>query len=330
MKFQEQYGNFKHTASGKVREIYTNEESGEIMLVATDRVSAFDQKLKVEIPDKGKILTAISAEFAFFAEDSLDILTAQLYADVPYPNDVINLFDIEEFDDCDILKNAPELSGRFTIMEGLKMFPVECIVRGYLFGSIWKLYQQGERKICGVDLPDGLVKGSKLKQPIFTPTTKAPEGQHDENITLEEMAKIIEDADLAAKGEGASVAMDIRNLCIDLYQGASDYVYEYSDLIIADTKFELGLGHDEEEDEYYIYFGDEILTPDSSRFWDARTYVPGEEPKSFDKQIVRDYLAEAKARGEDITSLPDVIIAKTRQRYIELYSRITGKAWPEE
>lgn len=138
------------------------------------------------------------------------------------------------------------------------------------------------------------------------------------------MAKIIEDADLVAEGEGASVAMDIRNRCIELYQKASDYVYEHSDLIIADTKFELGLWHD------IISFGDEILTPDSSRFWDAKTFVPGEEPKSFDKQIVRDYLAEAEARGEDITSLPDVIIAKTRQRYIELYSRITGKAWPEE
>ena len=329
MKFQKQYGNFKHTASGKVREIYANEENSEIMLVATDRVSAFDQKLKVEIPDKGKILTAISAEFAYLAETSLGIPTAQLYADAPRSNDV-NFFDIDEFTDCNILKNASELSGRFTIMEDLVMFPVECIVRGYLFGSIWELYQQGERRICGVDLPDGLVKGSKLEQPIFTPTTKAPEGQHDENITLEEMAKIIEDAGLVIEGEGASVAMDIRDLCIDLYQGASDYAYETSDLIIADTKFELGLGYDSEEDEHYICFGDEILTPDSSRFWDVKTFFPGEEPKSFDKQIVRDYLAEAKARGEDVTSLPDVIIAKTRQRYIELYSRITGKAWPEE
>lgn len=323
MKFQEQYGDFKHTASGKVREIYTDKDIGYIMLVATDRVSAFDQKLKVEIPDKGKILTAISAEFAHLAYDSWDIPVAYLYADIPHPRN-INYLNIDTFKGGPSFQNTPELSGRFTIMNDLQMFPVECIVRGYLFGSIWKLYQQGERKICGVDLPDGLVKGSKLKQPIFTPTTKAPEGQRDENITLEEMAKIIEDADLVAEGEGASVAMSIRNRCIELYQKASDYVYEHSDLIIADTKFELGLRYD------IIGFGDEILTPDSSRFWDARTYVPGEEPKSFDKQIVRDYLAEAKARGEDITSLPDVIIAKTRQRYIELYSRITGKAWPEE
>lgn len=329
MKFQEQYGNFKHTASGKVREIYTDKDIGYIMLVATDRVSAFDQKLKVEIPDKGKILTAISAEFAHLADDSWGLPVAYLYADVPHPRN-INYLDIDAFEGGPSFQNTPELSGRFTIMNDLQMFPVECIVRGYLFGSVWKLYQQGERKICGVDLPDGLVKGSRLKQPIFTPTTKAPEGQHDENITLEEMAKIIEDADLAAKGEGASVAMDIRNRCIELYQKADNYVYEHSDLIIADTKFELGLGYDSEVDEYYICFGDEILTPDSSRFWDVKTYLPGEEPKSFDKQIVRDYLAEAKARGEDITSLPDVIIAKTRQRYIELYSRITGKAWPEE
>lgn len=323
MKFQEQYGNFKHTASGKVREIYTDKYIDCIMLVATDRVSAFDQKLKVEIPDKGKILTAISAEFAHLADDSWGIPVAHLYADVPHLR-YINYLDIDAFEGGPSFQNAPELSGRFTIMDNLRMFPAECIVRGYLFGSIWKLYQQGERRICGVDLPNGLVKGSKLKQPIFTPTTKAPEGQRDENITLEEMAKIIEDADLVAEGEGASVAMDIRNRCIELYQKASDYVYEHSDLIIADTKFELGLWHD------IISFGDEILTPDSSRFWDAKTFVPGEDPKSFDKQIVRDYLAEAEARGEDITSLPDVIIAKTRQRYIELYSRITGKAWPEE
>lgn len=329
MKFQEQYGDFKHTASGKVREIYTNKKIGCIMLVATDRVSAFDQKLKVEIPDKGKILTAISAEFAHLADDLWGIPAAYLYADIPHLKS-FHYLTLAAFESSASFQRTPELSGRFTIMHDLRMFPVECIVRGYLFGSIWELYQQGERRICGVDLPDGLVKGSKLEQPIFTPTTKAPEGQHDENITLEEMAKIIEDAGLVIEGEGASVAMDIRNLCIDLYQGASDYAYETSDLIIADTKFELGLGYDSKEDEHYICFGDEILTPDSSRFWDARTYVPGEEPKSFDKQIVRDYLAEAKARGEDITSLPDVIIAKTRQRYIELYSRITGKAWPEE
>lgn len=324
MEFQKNYGSFEHIASGKVREVYLSEENDEIMMVATDRVSAFDQKLGIEIPDKGKILTAISAEFACLAQESWGIRTAYHYADTPCSQVVIGCFMLRQFKDYDIIGTAPELSGRFTLMENLQMFPVECIVRGYLFGSIWKLYQQGERKICGVDLPNGLVKGSKLKQPIFTPTTKAPEGQRDENITLEEMAKIIEDADLVAEGEGASVAMDIRNRCIELYQKASDYVYEHSDLIIADTKFELGLWHD------IISFGDEILTPDSSRFWDAKTFVPGEEPKSFDKQIVRDYLAETKARGEDITSLPDVIIAKTRQRYIELYEKLFGKEWPKE
>lgn len=152
MKFQEQYGNFKHTASGKVREIYTDKYIDCIMLVATDRVSAFDQKLKVEIPDKGKILTAISAEFAHLADDSWGIPVAHLYADVPHLR-YINYLDIDAFEGGPSFQNAPELSGRFTIMDNLRMFPAECIVRGYLFGSIWKLYQQGERRICGVDLP---------------------------------------------------------------------------------------------------------------------------------------------------------------------------------
>lgn len=324
MEFQKNYGSFEHIASGKVREVYLSEENDEIMMVATDRVSAFDQKLGIEIPDKGKILTAISAEFACLAQESWGIRTAYHYADTPCSQVVIGCFMLRQFKDYDIIGTAPELSGRFTLMENLQMFPVECIVRGYLFGSIWKLYQQGERRICGVDLPNGLVKGSKLKQPIFTPTTKAPEGQRDENITLEEMAKIIEDADLVAEGEGASVAMDVRNRCIELYQKASDYVYEHSDLIIADTKFELGLWHD------IISFGDEILTPDSSRFWDAKTFVPGEEPKSFDKQIIRDYLAAAKAHGEANPILPAEVIEKTRQRYIELYEKLFGKEWPKE
>lgn len=305
-------------------------------MVATDRVSAFDQKLGIEIPDKGKILNAISAEFACLAEDEWGFCTAYSYADVPdvpYHRSV-NLCLLDEFDGAKIIGNAQELSERFTFMSNLRMFPVECIVRGYLFGSLWELYKQGEREMCGVRLPDGLVKGSKLPEPIFTPTTKAPEGEHDKNITLEEMASIIKEADMvtvANTNHGTidylSTAITIRDLCLNLYKKASEYAYERG-LIIADTKFELGLTTYKYKD--CIYFGDEILTPDSSRFWDAAAWAPGEEPKSYDKQIIRDYLAKAKARGEENLSLPAEIIEKTRQRYIELYEKLTGKFWPRE
>lgn len=327
MKFRENYGVFKHIASGKVREIYLNEEDDELMVVATDRVSAFDQKLDIEIPGKGKILTAISAEFANLA-DNWGYKTAYYYADTPRP-EVVSFFDFDEFADYDIIGAAQELSERFTFMDNLQMIPVECIVRGYLFGSIWKLYEQGERIICGVELPDGLVKGSKLPQPIFTPTTKAPEGEHDENITPEEMAEILENVNLIGPYDtGISASTAICDLCVSLYKVASEYARNRG-LIIADTKFELGLSRERKGD-IGIYFGDEILTPDSSRFWDAITWVPGEEPKSYDKQIIRDYLAAAKAHGEANPILPAEVIEKTRQRYIELYEKLFGKEWPKE
>ena len=292
------------------------------MMVATDRVSAFDRKLGIEIPDKGKILTAISAEFAKLA-DNWGRATAYFYADAPCPDEV-NDFSLYQFDSYRVIRDAPELAGRFTFMANLRMFPVECIVRGYLFGSLWKLYEQGERKFCGIELPDGLVKGSKLPQPIFTPTTKAPEGEHDENITIGKMVDILNKAGLNGERwtDKVRMAMDIREFCVGLYQKACTYA---DGLIIADTKFELGLNSDG-----LILFGDEILTPDSSRFWDAETYVPGEEPKSYDKQIIRDYLAEAKARGEVNPTLPAEIIETTRERYIELYERLFGKIWPRE
>lgn len=323
MILQESYGNFKHIASGKVREIYLKEETDEIMMVATDRVSAFDQKLGIEIPDKGKILTAISAEFAHLANE-WEFPVSYFYADIPN-DDGVNTYILSQFDSCKTIRSSPGLFRRFTIMENLKMLPVECIVRGYLFGSLWKLYEQGERKICGVMLPDGLTKGSKLPEPIFTPTTKASEGEHDENITLKEMAEILEKSDTTGRWyNGRYLAKAVRSLCIDLYKEASVWA-DAGGLIIADTKFELGLDENDE-----ICFGDEILTPDSSRFWDAATWVPGEEPKSYDKQIIRDYLAEAKARGEENPDLPNEVIEKTRQRYIELYEKLFGKEWPEE
>ena len=292
--FKEQYGDYKHLASGKVREVFANYSASTVLLVATDRVSAFDQKLGIEIPDKGKILTAISAEFALKAEKEWGLRTAYLGCSIGH---------------------QPELEGRTTKMQALCMFPVECIVRGYISGSAWKLYEQGERQICGVTLPDGLRNGDKLPSPIFTPTTKAPEGQHDQNITFDEMVAIL--GGMADK----DIAKRIRDMCISLYQYAHDYAYERG-IIIADTKFELGY-----DDTFEICFGDEILTPDSSRFWDLRTWCPGKESESYDKQIIRNYIADVKRRGEENIQIPHHILDVTRQKYIELYEKLFG-SWP--
>ena len=308
---------YKLIKSGKVRDIY--QEGGKnsnIIVVASDRVSAFDKKLGIEIPGKGKILTAISAFWSVLAEDGeQDIgMTAYLSSnvdclDVIHPN---GHFNEPEFD-------TPEFSGRATKMTKLKMFPVECIVRGHISGSAWTLYERGEREICGVRLPEGLRNGDKLPEPIFTPTNKAPEGIHDENITFNKMLEI-----LVVSGMGDYyVARQIRDFCLKLY----DFGYRYAaerGLILADTKFELGL------DEYQnIIFGDEIFTPDSSRYWDAASFAPGREQKSYDKQIIRDYLASAKARGEENPQIPAEILEQTSLRYKELFKRLTGKPWPE-
>ena len=316
MEFKNQYGIYERVGSGKVREVYEDKLNGKILLVATDRVSAFDRTLKVEIPDKGKILTAISAEMCTIAEQEWGIPTAYIYANVKPANEG-GLY-IET--DLDYALAGPdgevptELKGRVTEMEKLEMFGVECIVRGHISGSAWKLYEAGEREICGVPLPEGLKNGSKLPKPIFTPTTKAPEGQHDENITFGEMADIVKDWDMAG---------EIFCYCTKLYELAYEFFLERG-VILADTKFELGM-----DDYGNVVFGDEILTPDSSRYWDAKTFVPGQEPMSFDKQIVRDYLADAKARGEDVLTLPAGIIDRTRRRYEELFEKVTGYPWPE-
>ena len=302
--------------SGKVRDIYQGKNKSNIVVVASDRVSAFDKKLGIEIPDKGKILTAISAFWSVLVEDKEQNIGMTAYLssnadclDCIHPH---GHFSEPEFD-------VPEFDGRVTKMTKLKMFPIECIVRGHISGSAWKLYERGKHEICGVKLPEGLQNGSKFQKPIFTPTSKAPEGEHDENITFDEMIEII----VANAMGDYYTARRIRDFCLGLY----DFGYRYAaerGLILADTKFELGLDEDQN-----IVFGDEILTPDSSRYWDAASFAPGREQKSFDKQIIRDYLASARARGEKNPQIPAEILEQTSWQYKELFKKLTGKPWPE-
>lgn len=299
--------------SGKVRDIYECEENNTIVAVASDRVSAFDKELSVTIPDKGRILTALSAYWSLLAEDADegDFYTAYLSSNASNPP---CLNPLSDFDSPDF--NTEHFAGRCTEMMRLKMFPIECIVRGHIFGSLWKEYNQGKREFDGIQLPDGLKEGDKLPEPIFTPTTKAPKGQHDENITFEQMFDI-----LLKEGYNFDVAYKIRRRCLGLYKFAYKYAADRL-LVLADTKFELGVDADGA-----ILFGDELLTPDSSRYWDKTTFVPGFKIESFDKQIIRDFLAAEKARGVETPQLTPEIIERTRTRYIDLFERITGYKW---
>ena len=272
-----QVSGWDHLRTGKVRDLYTN-ESGEILLVATDRISAFDWVLPTTIPDKGAILTQLSL---FWFELLEDIIGNHIISDeVP-----------------------DEVSDRAVIVKPLKMFEIECVARGYLTGSGLKEYQV-DKKVCGIELPDGLVDGSQLPTPIFTPATKAAIGDHDINIDFDAAAAII----------GKDHAEALRQYTLKLYSEAADFASSRG-IILADTKFEFGIDESGE-----ITLGDEALTPDSSRFWDAAN--PG---ASFDKQFVRDYLTSS---GWDKKSpppeLPAEIIEKTAQRYHQAYYTITG------
>lgn len=304
---------YKLIGSGKVREIY-QQNPREIVMVATDRVSAFDKKLGIGIPDKGKLLTSISAFWSVLLEDEGFVMTAYLSSNAIGPRTLspFGPFTESKFD-------TPEFAGRATKMTKLNMFPVECIVRGHICGSAWKLYEKGTREICGVKLPDGLRNGDKLPEPIFTPTTKAPEGEHDENITLEEMADVLSQHNAGCH----HTATQIRDLCLRAYNFAYQYALNHG-LILADTKFELGFDRHQN-----IVFGDEILTPDSSRYWDAAKFVPGQEQQSFDKQIIRDYLAKAKERGEETPVIPAKVLEQTSAQYAALFERLVGESWPK-
>ena len=280
----------KPDAQGKVRDIY--DLGDKLLMVATDRISAFDYILEDEIPHKGAVLTQISL---FWLDQLKDVIGNHLIsadvADLP-----------EQFKPY-----ADYLRGRFMLVKKAEMFPIECIVRGYLAGSGLKEYQK-QGTVCGIKLPEGLVNSSKLPEPIFTPSTKAEIGDHDENISFERCAEII----------GEDAATQLRDLAIKVYTTARDHAAEKG-IIIADTKFEFGVIDGQ------IILADEVLTPDSSRFWPGDEYEEGRDQASFDKQYVRDWLNANWDRTGNPPRLPQEVIERTSQKYIAAYEKISGK-----
>jgi phosphoribosylaminoimidazole-succinocarboxamide synthase len=276
---------------GKVRDLYAVDDA--LLLVATDRISAFDHVLGSGIPDKGKILTQIS----LFWFDLLKNLV---------PNHVITA-NVEEYPEG-LRPYKDQLEGRSMLVKRAEMFPVECVARGYLAGSGWKEYQ-ASRTVCGIELPDGLKDGSRLPGPIFTPATKSQDGAHDENISYAEVAKLV----------GADQAERLRMLTLAIYTKAAAHA-ESCGLILADTKFEFGKTAEG------VILADEVLTPDSSRFWEGETWQPGGPQPSFDKQFVRDYLEEIRWNKQaPAPSLPEQIVERTRAKYLESFRRLTGR-----
>jgi phosphoribosylaminoimidazole-succinocarboxamide synthase len=269
---------------GKVRDIYAVDDR--LLLVASDRISTYDVVHPTPIPDKGKVLTGLSA---FWFDRTAEIC----------PNHVVSHEEVPD-----------ELRGRAVLAERLEMYPVECVVRGYITGSGWKDYQ-APGSVCGIELPGGLRESDRLPEPIFTPATKAEIGDHDENVDFDRAAEIVGDRDLLE---------ELRHLSVEIYTLAADHARERG-IILADTKLEFG-----RDAAGRIVLGDEAVTPDSSRFWPADGYEPGRSQPSFDKQYVRDWAAGS---GWDKTppapALPGDVVAGTRERYVEAYERITGQ-----
>ncbi|MFB7412487.1 MULTISPECIES: phosphoribosylaminoimidazolesuccinocarboxamide synthase [unclassified Streptomyces] len=283
-----------HLHTGKVRDLYRNED-GNLVMVASDRMSAYDWVLPTEIPDKGRVLTQLSLWWF----DRLSDLV---------PNHVIS---------TELPAGAPaDWAGRTTVCTSLNMVPVECVARGYLTGS-GLLEYDASRTVCGLALPEGLADGSELPSPIFTPATKAAVGDHDENVSYEEVARQV----------GAETAALLRRTTLDVYGRARDIARERG-IILADTKFEFGF------DGETLVLGDEVLTPDSSRFWPADQWEPGRAQPSYDKQFVRDWLT-SPASGWDRRSeqppppLPQEIVDATRAKYLEAYELLTGRSWSD-
>ena len=276
---------------GKVRDIY--DLGDRLLIVATDRISAFDVVMPNPIPDKGRILTQLSK---FWFDLTREIIS----------NHVIST-KVEEYpQECRAYQE--DLRDRSMLVVKTEVLPVECVVRGYLAGSGWEEYQKtGE--ICGISIPKGLVESSKLEEPIFTPSTKAEQGLHDENISFKKMEEIV----------GKDLAQRLRAVTVAVYQKARDFA-EHRGILIADTKMEFGI-----KDGKLILI-DELLTPDSSRFWPKDGYRPGGSQKSFDKQFLRDYLLSIKwNKTPPAPELPEDIIKKTREKYLEAYERLVGK-----
>jgi phosphoribosylaminoimidazole-succinocarboxamide synthase len=276
---------------GKVRDLYAVD--GALLLVATDRISAFDHVLATGIPGKGKILTQISL-FWF------DLLSSIV------PNHIITA-DVTQFPSS-LKPYASQLEGRSMLVKQAAMFPVECVARGYLAGSGWKEYQ-ASGTVCGIPLPAGLLDGSRLPEPLFTPATKSQDGAHDENITFETTAALL----------GESDAAELRSLTLAIYSKATQHA-EACGLILADTKFEFGRTAEG------VILADEVLTPDSSRFWEGRSWKPGGAQPSFDKQFVRDYLEAIHWNKQaPAPSLPQEVVERTQAKYLEAFRRLTGR-----
>jgi phosphoribosylaminoimidazole-succinocarboxamide synthase len=281
----------KRFSRGKVRDIYDLGADG-LLIVATDRISAFDSVLPTAIPDKGRVLTALSL---FWFEFTRKLV----------PNHFVSA-DLEAMGHG-LEKFAGQLAGRSMQALRAEILPVECVVRGYLAGSGWKEYQQSGT-VCGVRLPAGLQPGSKLPEPIFTPATKATSG-HDENVSFEGVVRAV----------GGERAEELRAASLAVYRAAADYAAARG-VIIADTKFEFGVRDGQ------LILADEVLTPDSSRFWPAAGHAPGGAQSSFDKQFVRDYLEGCGWNKEPpAPPLPDAVVAKTREKYLEAYRLLTGR-----
>ncbi|TCP54306.1 phosphoribosylaminoimidazole-succinocarboxamide synthase [Tamaricihabitans halophyticus] len=287
---------YQHVARGKVRDLYRVDDE-HLLFVASDRISAFDHVLRTPIPDKGRVLTAMSMFWFELFGDS--VANHVLAVDDP--------------------RIPAEVSGRAMLVRKLDMLPVECVARGYLAGSGWTDYQQ-TGAVCGVALPEGLVDAARLPEPIFTPATKAEIGAHDENVSFAAVQRMV----------GATRAEQLREATVAIYQRAADYASERG-IILADTKFEFGVDSNDG-----LVLADEVLTPDSSRYWPADEYQPGRSQPSFDKQFVRDWLT-SPASGWDRDSdtppppLPEDIVVATRARYVEAYERISGRSlsdWP--
>ena len=280
-------------ARGKVRDLYSL--NGQLLFVATDRISAFDYVLATGIPEKGRVLTQLSLFWFEFLKDVVKnhLVTASVDQ---YP--------------APLKKYANDLRGRSMLVTKAQMIDIECVARGYLSGSGWKEYQQ-TGAVCGIKLPAGLKESDKLPEPIFTPATKALTG-HDENISIEEMAK----------RTGKELAEKLRDLTLKIYKTAADYAAGRG-IIIADTKFEFG------QTSQGLILADEVLTPDSSRFWPADKYQPGKAQESFDKQFVRDYLEAIKWNKQPpAPSLPEDVARKTSEKYIEAYRILAGRELP--
>ena len=286
----------KPIKEGKVREIY---ECGDSMImVATDRISCFDVILNNQVTKKGTVLTQMSK---FWFDLTRDVL--------PNHMESVNTADMPEF------FRQPRFEGNSMKCKKLTMLPVECIVRGYITGSGWESYKK-TGKVCGIQLPEGLLESQKLPEPIYTPSTKAEIGDHDENISFEQSVEYLEKR---FPGHGADYAAKLRDYTIALYKKCADYALQRG-IIIADTKFEFGL-----DENGNIVLGDEMLTPDSSRFWPAQGYAAGHSQPSFDKQFARDWLKANTKNGVMPTELPQDIVDKTIAIYLQAYEMLTGK-----